>query len=151
MARDALIVRDYDDGQAILFVQLLQHSQHFLGRARVEIAGWLVSEQQLRAIDERAGDIARSYDEIIGRRAGAETGELANDVLARSWRIGEKNDEPAIAPVPRQCIKGFSEACDAVMDDSPDVAEPDRIALGEILHQAAVRRMASDNAARRTT
>src|SRR5205814_9809281 len=109
---------------------------------KAEVAFWTeaIELASRMAIDERAGDIARSYDEIIGRRGDAEPGELADDVLPRSWRIGQKNDEPAIAPVPRQRIKGFSEACDAVMDHSPDIAEPDRIALGEILHQAIAAR-----------
>ena len=55
MTRHAFIVRDNDDGQPLGLVQPLQHSQQILGRARVEIAGWLVGEQQLRAVDKRAG------------------------------------------------------------------------------------------------
>jgi acyl-CoA thioesterase-1 len=53
---DAGVVRHQDDGDPLLLVELLEHLQHLLARARVEVAGGLVGEQQARLVDERAGD-----------------------------------------------------------------------------------------------
>src|SRR5947199_311789 len=50
------IMSDDDDGQPILFVQALQHLQNVLGRARIEVAGGLIREEQLRAVDQGTGD-----------------------------------------------------------------------------------------------
>ena len=53
---DILVVGDEDDGETFLLVELLQHPEHFDGGAGVEIAGGLVGEEELRAVDEGAGD-----------------------------------------------------------------------------------------------
>ena len=47
---------DDDDGDAVLRVELLEHAQHFLARARVQVAGRLVGEDQRRMVDQRARD-----------------------------------------------------------------------------------------------
>src|SRR5687768_16066874 len=53
--RDLRIVRNDDDGDA-LPVQLLKQPQDLVAGARVEVAGGLVGQEQLRAIYQRARD-----------------------------------------------------------------------------------------------
>ena len=52
---DERIVR-HDDDRSALLVQLTEQVEHDLLIPLIEIAGRLVGENQLRAVDERAGD-----------------------------------------------------------------------------------------------
>ena len=53
--RDVGLVRDQHDGLAAV-VQLLEDAHDLFGRARVEVAGRLVGEEDGRIGDQRAGD-----------------------------------------------------------------------------------------------
>ena len=50
------IVRDHHDGLAVFAVELLQKSQHVLGRLTIQIAGGLVAHQKRRIGNDGAGD-----------------------------------------------------------------------------------------------
>src|SRR6476660_5658212 len=50
---DVLLVRDHDDGDAVL-VELLENGQDLDACAAVEIAGRFIRQQDLRIIDQRA-------------------------------------------------------------------------------------------------
>ncbi len=49
------IMRGQDDGRAEV-IDLLQYLDDFIGIARVKVAGWLVSQQDFRLIDDGASD-----------------------------------------------------------------------------------------------
>ena len=49
-------MRDEDDRQAVVAIEPLEDVHDLDARSRVEIAGRLVRQQQLRIVDERAGD-----------------------------------------------------------------------------------------------
>ena len=51
---DVVLVRDQQDGDALLGIQALKDAHHFDARSRVEVAGRLVGENQRRLIDQRA-------------------------------------------------------------------------------------------------
>src|SRR5689334_12747085 len=53
---DVHFVRDQHDGDAALHVQALEDVHDFHARARIEVAGRLVGEQDRRLVDERARD-----------------------------------------------------------------------------------------------
>ena len=46
--RRVRIVRDHDDGLAVLLVERLQQVEHFVARLAVEVARGLVAQQQRR-------------------------------------------------------------------------------------------------------
>ena len=52
---DVLLVRDHDDGNAVL-VELLENGHDLNAGSAVEIAGWFIRQQHLRIIDQRARD-----------------------------------------------------------------------------------------------
>ena len=53
---DVRLVRDEHDRQALLAVEPLEDVHHLDARARIEVAGRLVGQQQLRVVHERAGN-----------------------------------------------------------------------------------------------
>lgn len=55
-AGDGGVVRDDDDGAAVLVIDILHELQDFLGRLVVERARGLVAQQQTRVLDERTAD-----------------------------------------------------------------------------------------------
>ena len=54
--RGVRIVRDHDDGLALLLVQRLQQVEDLIAGLAVEVAGRLVAQQQRRIGDDRARD-----------------------------------------------------------------------------------------------
>jgi len=50
------VVSDDDEGGVVLLGELEKHIHDLLAVAGVEIAGWLIGEDDFRAIDECAGD-----------------------------------------------------------------------------------------------
>ena len=50
------VVRDDDDGAAVLVIDILHELQDFLGRLVVKRARGLVAQQQARVFDERTAD-----------------------------------------------------------------------------------------------
>ena len=53
---DVGLVRHQHNRQPALVVEALEDAHHLDARARVEIARWLVGEEKLRVIHQRAGD-----------------------------------------------------------------------------------------------
>ena len=51
-----MIVGDDDETRFELLIELKHEFEHVLAVARVEIAGWLIGQHQLRLRDQRAGD-----------------------------------------------------------------------------------------------
>ena len=126
VARHALVVRDEDDGQALLLVEPLQHPQHFLGRARVEIPGRLVGEQQFRAVDECPGDgyalllAARERGRLVVHTVGqADEPQhrlrvaLAVGFRGMRWRVVQRHARVVQRTGPRQQVE--------VLEDEPDL------------------------------
>ncbi len=70
------IVRDHDDRLAVIAVQRLQQIEDFIAGLAVEVAGWLVAEEQRRVGDDGAGDAdalllaARELPRIVSRAIG---------------------------------------------------------------------------------
>src|SRR3954447_12075774 len=54
--RDVRVVRHQDDGDPLLRVELLEHLEDLLARARIEVAGRLIGEQERGVIDQGPGD-----------------------------------------------------------------------------------------------
>src|SRR5258708_35893802 len=52
---DVELMRDHDDGDALV-VEFLEHAHHLDGGLAVEVAGRFVGEEDLRLVDEGAGD-----------------------------------------------------------------------------------------------
>src|SRR4030095_16469702 len=53
---DRLVMRDHDDGQALLAVELLEQGQDFAAGFLVEVSGGFVGAEQLGLGDQGAGD-----------------------------------------------------------------------------------------------
>jgi hypothetical protein len=53
---DVRLVRDQQDGDAALLVQLLERAHDLLAGLRIEVAGRLVGQHQRRIAHQRAGD-----------------------------------------------------------------------------------------------
>ena len=67
-----MLVRDHHDGHAAV-VERLEGLHDFDARAAVEVAGWLVGEEQRGLIDERTGDghaLLLAAGELVRMMAG---------------------------------------------------------------------------------
>ena len=85
---DVRLVRDEDDRDALL-VQLLEERHHFDRRARVEVAGRLVGQDQRRLGHERAGD---GHALLL---AAGELARLVVETLAESDALQRRGGERA--------------------------------------------------------
>ena len=56
MGGDSRVVRDEDDREAVLEVELAEEIENLLARLRVEVAGRLIGDQKRAPVDQRAGD-----------------------------------------------------------------------------------------------
>jgi len=82
--------------------------------------------------DERAGDVARTHDAVVGRARHAQPVERqARHPLARPRRVGDEHHRAAALAEARERIAGIGRGGDAVVDDAPDVAEHDVVVAGE--------------------
>ncbi len=82
--------------------------------------------------DERAGDVARTHDAVVGRARHAQPVErLTRHPLARPRRVGDEHDRAAALAEARECIASIGRGGDAVVDDAPDVAQHDVVVAGE--------------------
>ena len=126
---DVGLVRDQHDGQPALVVQPLEDPHHLDARARVEVAGRLVGEQQRRVVDQRAGDgdalllaarqLVRMVIEPLAeadrleRRGGALAALLGADaapVEQRQLHVLERDG-------PRQQVEALEHEADLVVAD----------------------------------
>ena len=67
---DGLVVRDHDDGVAVLFVDVFDQLQDLLGRGIVQRAGWLVAEEDVRILHDGAADghaLLLATGELVGQ------------------------------------------------------------------------------------
>src|SRR4051812_24387747 len=89
------------------------------------------------AVHEVARRISRCDDHVVTVRRDLESPELPGDVSSRPRRVRDEDHLAAVFAVSAERIERRWKALDSVMDNPPDIAEPDRIALRKIPHQAA--------------
>ncbi len=126
--RQFRIVRDHDDGRAVA-VDLLEQLHHRARHLRVEIAGRLVGEQQLRAAGQRAGDrhalllAARQLGRIVAhaRRKADALQRLADALPALGGRhlaVAQRHVDVVVDVEIGNQVEGLEDEADLAVADA---------------------------------
>ena len=130
-----LVVRDVDEGDPDVALDVLELELHLLAELQVECAERLVEQQHARDVDERAGEC----DALL----------LATRQLLRlaAAVAGEPDDPQHLVDLPLQLGAALALAAQAERDVLEDrQVREERVALEDGVHVTLVRRQAGDRA-----
>ncbi len=124
VGRHVAVVRDDDDREPRR-VQLLEHPQDFFARPRVEVSGWLVGQQKLRPVHERAcngdallltaGHLARLVMHPLRQPHAFQEGRAAVELLAvvdAGRRISQRHGHLVERGGPREQVEALKDEAD---------------------------------------
>ena len=82
-------------------------------------------------LDDPARHVARACDRIIGLTGDFQTVKYARHRIPRTRRIGDQDRGAAAGPKPHQRVAGCGKSLDAIVHDTPDIAEHDVVVARE--------------------